>query len=47
MTTVPVSTQEAEEDRNELLTQIATMVIGFDYFKDNNKKTLFYNGFPT
>ncbi|KAG4070979.1 hypothetical protein HA402_001416 [Bradysia odoriphaga] len=39
--------QESVEERNELFLKMATMVIDFEYFKENNKKTLFYTGFPT
>lgn len=39
--------QEAVEERNQLLTKIAQLVIDFNYFKENNKKTRFYTGLPT
>lgn len=39
--------QEAVNERNKLLLRISTLVIDWDFFKGNDKKTLFYTGFPT
>lgn len=35
------------EDRDKLLVQISTLVIDVDFFKKDNKKTLFFTGLPT
>lgn len=39
--------QEALEERNELLAKMATLMIDFNFFKGNNKKSKFYTGLPT
>lgn len=39
--------QEANDERNNLLLKISTMVIDFDFFKENDKKTRFYTGLTT
>lgn len=39
--------QEAIEERDALLAKISTVVIDYDFLRDNNKKTLFYTGLPT
>lgn len=39
--------QEAADERDQLLTRIATLVINVDYFKGNDKKSRFYTGLTT
>lgn len=38
--------QETVDERDELLLKLSTLVIDFNYFKDNDKKTRFFTGFP-
>lgn len=39
--------KDAKEERNQMLKKISTLVIDFDYFRHNDKKTLFYTGLTT
>lgn len=39
--------QEVVQDRNKLLLQISNLTIDYEYFRGNDKKTLFYTGLPT
>lgn len=39
--------KESVEERHQMMTKISTLVIDYDYFKGNNKKTLFYTGLTT
>lgn len=39
--------QELVEDRNQLLLQISNLTLDYEYFRGNDKKTLFYTGLPT
>lgn len=38
--------QEAVNERDELLLKLSTLRIDFNYFKDSDKKTRFFTGFP-
>lgn len=38
---------EAVEERDALLLKISTLIIDFDFFKENDKKTRFYTGIAT
>lgn len=39
--------QESVEERKNLLLRISTLVIDYEFFKENDKKVLFYTGLPT
>lgn len=39
--------QEVVEDRKKMLLQISNLTIDYQYFMDNDKRTLFYTGLPT
>lgn len=38
--------QRTVDERDELLLKLSSVVIDFNYFKDNDKRTLFFTGFP-
>lgn len=38
--------QTTVDERDELLVRLSAVLIDFNYFKDNDKKTLFFTGFP-
>lgn len=39
--------KDSLEERNQMMMQISTLVIDYDYFRHNDKKTLFYTGLTT
>lgn len=39
--------KDSVNERETMLLKLASLVIDFDFFKENNKKTLFYTGLPS